>query len=139
MSAIDEIEAIKQLKARYYRAMDTKDWALMRDVFTEDFILDSTGIGGGVLEGRDPVVEFLSQVMDGTRSVHHGHMPEIELTSDVDAAGIWAFADIVIFPDGTRLAGAGHYQDAYRKVDGTWQIASSTVTRLLEETTPPPA
>ncbi|WP_166875220.1 nuclear transport factor 2 family protein [Salinibacterium sp. ZJ450] len=32
----DEIEAIKQLKARYFRALDTKDWDAFRGVFVED-------------------------------------------------------------------------------------------------------
>ena len=30
-----DIEAIKQLKARYFRLMDTKDWAGFRAVFTD--------------------------------------------------------------------------------------------------------
>ena len=33
---MDDIEAIKQLKARYFRTMDTKDWAGMREVFADD-------------------------------------------------------------------------------------------------------
>jgi 3-phenylpropionate/cinnamic acid dioxygenase small subunit len=33
-----EIESIKQLKARYYRYLDTKDWDRWRDVFTDDFV-----------------------------------------------------------------------------------------------------
>ena len=38
MNASDlvEIEAIKQLKARYFRLLDTKRWDAWREVFTED-------------------------------------------------------------------------------------------------------
>jgi hypothetical protein len=32
-----DIEETKTLKARYCRLSDTKQWALWRDVFTEDF------------------------------------------------------------------------------------------------------
>ena len=39
---MDEIEAIKQLKARYCRTMDTKDWPGMRQVFTDDVEMDTT-------------------------------------------------------------------------------------------------
>jgi hypothetical protein len=31
-----EIEAIKQLKARYFRLMDAKDWRGLAEVFTPD-------------------------------------------------------------------------------------------------------
>ena len=31
-----DIEQIKQLKARYFRLMDTKDWAAWKDLFTDD-------------------------------------------------------------------------------------------------------
>jgi 3-phenylpropionate/cinnamic acid dioxygenase small subunit len=36
MGALEEIEAIKRLKARYFRLMDTKQWDQWGDVFTED-------------------------------------------------------------------------------------------------------
>ena len=38
---MDDIEAIKQLKARYFRTMDTKHWAAMRQVFTDDVVVDT--------------------------------------------------------------------------------------------------
>ena len=42
VAGVDDVEAIKQLKARYFRAMDTKDWDAMRDVFTDDVVVDTT-------------------------------------------------------------------------------------------------
>ena len=39
---MDDVEAIKQLKARYFRTMDTKDWAGMCQVFTDDVVVDTT-------------------------------------------------------------------------------------------------
>ena len=53
---VDDIEAIKQLKARYFRTMDTKDWAGMRQVFTDDVVMDTTDSGGGVVTGADAFV-----------------------------------------------------------------------------------
>ncbi len=38
----DDIEDIKQLKARYFRMMDTKDWDAMRKVFAADVVVDTT-------------------------------------------------------------------------------------------------
>ena len=48
----DDIEAIRRLKARYFRTMDTKDWAAMRQVFTDDVVIDTTASGGSVVAGR---------------------------------------------------------------------------------------
>jgi len=127
---VDDVEAIKQLKARYFRTMDTKDWAGMRQVFTDDVVMDTTESGGGVVSGADDFVSFLEQTLRGAVTIHHGHMPEITVTSPTSARGIWALQDVIIWPDGTRLHGYGHYHETYAKLDGEWRIASSTLTRL---------
>jgi uncharacterized protein (TIGR02246 family) len=126
----DDVEAIHRLKARYFRLMDTKDWAGMREVFTDDVVMDMTGAGGRIITGGDEFMTGLQEILAGATTVHHGHMPEIEITSDSTATGIWALHDIVIWPTGTRLDGYGHYHETYRKVAGEWRIASSTLTRL---------
>src|SRR3984885_7915305 len=56
---MDDIEAIKQLKARYCRTMDTKDWAGMRRVFTDDVTMDTVASGGSVMTGADDFLTFL--------------------------------------------------------------------------------
>ena len=127
---MDDLEAIKQLKARYFRTMDTKDWAGMRQVFTDDVVMDTTDSGGGVVTGADAFVAFLSETLADAVTVHHGHMPEIHLTSPTTATGIWALQDIIVWPDGTRLHGYGHYHETYALEGGEWRIASSTLTRL---------
>jgi uncharacterized protein (TIGR02246 family) len=127
---MDDVEAIKQLKARYFRTMDTKDWAGMRQVFTDDVVMDTTESGGGIVTGADEFVSFLQATLDGAITVHHGHMPEIEVTSPTTARGVWALQDTIIWPGGTRLIGSGHYHETYEKADGEWRIATSTLTRL---------
>ena len=126
----DEVEAIKRLKARYFRTMDTKDWAGMREVFTDDVVIDTSEAGGDRVEGADAFMAFLQEALAGATTVHQGHMPEIELTSETTAAGIWALNDIVIWPGGMRLDGYGHYHETYEKREGEWRITSSKLTRL---------
>ena len=58
---MDDIEAIKQLKARYCRTMDTKDWAAMREVFADDVTMDTTESGGDVVTGADDFMTFLAR------------------------------------------------------------------------------
>ncbi len=127
---MDDIEAIRQLKARYFRTMDTKDWDGMRQVFTDDVVIDTSEAGGAVITGAEEFMAFLKDALGGAVTVHQGHMPEIEVTSATTATGIWALNDIVIWPNGLRLDGYGHYDETYEKEAGGWRIKSSKLTRL---------
>src|SRR6185503_13092372 len=78
---MDDLEAIKQLKGRYCRTMDTKDWAGMRQVFTDDVTMDTTQSGGNVVTGADEFMEFLVATIGEVVTVHQCHTPEIDVTS----------------------------------------------------------
>jgi ketosteroid isomerase-like protein len=126
----DDIEAIKQLKARYFRLMDTKDWDGLARVFTDDVTIDVTAEGGGVTNTLDQYLPTLQTLIGDVITVHHGHTPEIELTSTTTATGIWALEDQLWWPDGTHMHGFGHYHETYSKAGGEWRIQSMTITRL---------
>lgn len=129
----DDVEAIKQLKARYFRLLDTKDWDGFRLLFADDVAIDTTAAGGSVTTSADEFVAFLVDVLADAVTVHQGHMPEIELTGPDSATGVWALHDIVIFPTGRRLDGYGHYRETYTRTEDGWRIASSTLTRLHQD------
>jgi uncharacterized protein (TIGR02246 family) len=131
---MDDLEAIKQLKARYFRSMDTKDWAGMREVFTDDAIIDTTASGGSRIAGADAFMEFLRATLQEVVTVHHGHMPEIELTSPTTARGIWAMQDVLKWPNGMELRGYGHYHETYQLTEAGWRIKTSKLTRLRMDT-----
>lgn len=124
-----EVEAIKQLKARYFRLMDTKQWEAFGEVFTEDATLQATPDPDEVFSGREEIVRRVSGHLADAVTVHHGHMPEIELTGDDCATGIWAMFDFVELPT-LVLRGHGHYHEEYRRSGGTWRIRRSRLTRL---------
>ena len=137
----DDIEAIKQLKARYFRTMDTKDWASLAEVFTDDVEVDVTGDGGGVTRGATEFLTFLQSVIGNAVTVHHGHMPEIEISSPTTATGIWALEDQLWWPEGGPFAhmhGFGHYHETYEKSEAGWRIKSLTITRLHRLLEPAP-
>jgi len=133
---MDDIEAIKQLKARYCRTMDTKDWAAMREVFADDVEMDTTASGGGVVTGADEFMAFLQGALGDVITVHQCHMPEIALTSATSASGVWGMEDMLRWPDGRELHGYGHYHETYEKVGGEWRIKRSQLTRLRMDFTP---
>jgi hypothetical protein len=130
-----EIEAIKRLKARYCRLLDTKDWGAWREIFTDDFLSDTSKAGGKVISGADEFVEFTRRNLKKPTQVtaHQVHAPEIELISATTARGIWALEDVVRLAPGLTLRGYGHYHETYEKADGQWRIKSSTLTRLRED------
>jgi hypothetical protein len=140
------IEDIKCLKARYFRGIDSKDWALMKDTFADDIVLDfraATTLPDGtnlmpgatvdLLRGASAATQAIQGVLVGVSSVHHGHMPEIDIVDESNAKGIWAMFDLLKFPAGAPvndLAGYGYYHETYRKVQGQWKIGSLKLTRL---------
>ena len=138
-TALMEIESIKQLKARYCRYLDTKDWDSWRDVFTDDFVGDTTDAGGGVIVGVDEFMAYTRNTIGkpSQATVHQVHAPEIELTSATTARGIWALNDVVRLVPTLSLNGYGHYHETYEKIDGRWRIKTSKLTRLREDVTVP--
>ena len=142
------IEAIKQVKARYLRSVDSGDQALASTFLAEDCVLDYHGcctdpVGGidhfpemnAVIRGR---AGWLSDAFksSGIVTAHQGHQSEITITSDSTATGLWAFTDRFFLPPGgrfTRFEGYGHYHETYEKVDGAWLLKTTRVTRIKIE------
>jgi SnoaL-like domain len=133
------IEAIKQLKARYCRFLDTKDWAAWRALLTDDFLSDTSEAGGKLIIGADEFVAFTRRGIGrpAQATSHHVHAPEIELTSVTTARGVWGLQDVVRFGPGVTLIGYGHYHETYQNVAGQWLIKSSKLTRVREDIVTP--
>lgn len=141
---LSAIEEIKKLKARYFRCMDLRDWDGYAQTFAQDGTLEVQSIRGGPGNdapisrretGRDAIVRWVSGVLEGATTIHHGHMPEIEILSASTASGVWAMEDRVIWPE-RSLHGWGHYHETYVREAGAWRIATSRLTRLRVELSP---
>lgn len=134
MNRLEEIEAIKQLKYRYFRFVDLKQWEDLEGCFIPDATSSYRG-GKYSFQGARKIVGFIKGRMEGPAlSMHHGHHPEIELTGPDSAKGIWALQDYVIdLKANVCFKGAGFYQDEYVKVDGQWKIKHTGYRRTFEE------
>ena len=137
---LQELEEIRQLKARYCRFLDTKDVESWRAVFTTDVVVTldmAVSVGGADPKTAPPlqgINNFVPMVMGGLENVatkHHCHTPELALVSATTATGIWAMEDLLVFGDGRELFGAGHYHETYEKRDGSWRIKSLHLTRTM--------
>ena len=143
----EAVEAIKNLKARYYRCMDTKQWDGWNEVFALDATMDTREEAPGleIVVGRENIIAFVSTALEGVTTCHHGHMPEIELTSPTTATGIWAMEDHLWFSEGhplgiAQMHGYGHYHETYEliadgKGAGRWLIKTLKLTRLRVDAT----
>jgi ketosteroid isomerase-like protein len=133
LQRLSDIEEIKQLKARYFRLMDQKQWDDWGEVFTRDCVMEVPE-AEMVNHGREEIVTNVSAALVGATTTHHGHMPEIEITGDGTARGVWAMFDYVEWRGDagarTGLQGYGHYLEDYGREDGEWRISRLRLERL---------
>jgi hypothetical protein len=135
-----DLEAIRQLKARYFRYLDTQDWSRLRGLFVDDASFE---VAGAVPDGADAdgFAEAVARNLTGTVTVHHGHLPDIAITGVDTASGIWALNDYVEQTAAARhlpafaipghgIRGYGHYEERYRRERGDWKIAHLRLSYL---------
>jgi hypothetical protein len=135
------LEDIRAVKARYCRFLDTKDWAGLADLFTEDASLDvREDTGSEPFIGREALMVPIRHAVIDARTAHQVHSPEITLTGADSAQAIWAMQDRVVWSEGKSplpgvrsITGYGHYHERYVRRDGVWRIASLKLTRLYVE------
>jgi ketosteroid isomerase-like protein len=137
-----DIEQIKQLKARYFRLLDTKNWEAFADLFTDDCVHYLPQESPKQSVSNEEYLGDLKAMLGHGVTTHHGCMPEIALVSETEAEGIWAMFDYVetTLPSGQlRIQGYGHYFETYRKgADGQWRISSKRNVRLRLDHLPVP-
>jgi hypothetical protein len=130
-----ELEAIRQLKYAYFRTLDLKEFDALGALLTED-ATTSYEDGRTQLSGRAAIVEWLAQSLGdaGIATEHHGHHPEITLTSPTTAEGRWYLQDRVIVPAADlEIGGTAFYDDRYVRTPDGWRIAHTGYVRVFEE------
>lgn len=141
------VEAIRNLKAAYFRCMDTKNWPRLAELFTEDAEFDARGAlempkteeeyaKEPTIRGRAAIVEYIRAGLTPLISAHHGHTAEITVDSPVSARAIWPMSDVLSSREGTPFRvfrGHGHYFETYTCDGGIWRIATLRLRRLYVE------
>ena len=132
---LEAIELIKQLKARYFRFLDTRNIAGLHSVFTEDASARFKGPDYDFdLTGWPALEAFYRKSFSADAfGMHNGHHPEIEVMGD-RATGIWYLQDIFVqLKHDITVMGSALYEDEYRREGGVWRIATTGYVRLWEE------
>jgi len=157
ISSADQVLAVEEIRrdfAARLRALDQKRWDIYPTLHTNDVVSETWG---GLPEDKQPRTQGTSNRVVGPEAltaairgmlgtdtyvttVHHGHTPEIVLTSDTTATGIWAMEDRLWWTnaegDEEFLHGFGHYHEEYRCVADRWLISYRRLTRLREDRSP---
>jgi len=144
------IEAIRTVKAQYFRGVDTEDGDLVRTILAEDCELDYRGCCTDPNSGVDflPAMNVVLTGRDawtagafrkaGITSVHQGHQAEIEITGPDTAHAIWAMTDRLYMPQGASygvMRGFGYYHETYVRESDGWKIRTIRIERLRVEAT----
>jgi hypothetical protein len=138
---LEDIEAIKQLKAKYLHSCDTKDIEGIRECFsTNDVMIDYGAIGS--FTNRESFLEVFQAMAcnEHTIDMHHGQNPQIHWTDTEQASASW---DLYFYQINTKTQNltqlSGSYSDEYEKHNNQWKIVktifvvSSTVVSEIKD------
>ena len=137
ISRLEALEAIKQLKYRYFFNCDQKRPAEVRKCFADGAVeIDFGRIGA--FTSADELVAVFEQLACSEHIVemHHAQNPQITIESDTEASGLWGLYYYMIDTNQqiTTQLGA-YYEDRYRCIDGDWKIVATrcvvTSTQIL--------
>ncbi|MFI7195146.1 nuclear transport factor 2 family protein [Nocardia nova] len=133
------IEEIRQLKARYFRCVDLRQWDEFADLFTDDLTVDFAESTSDP-KGKKEFLASVARHFETGYSVHHGHIPEIDIVDETTATAIWPMYDRVESPVDSGYVsheGWGHYTETYRRCDdGKWRICRSRLSRIRRNVLP---
>ena len=139
---LQAMEAIKQLKYRYVRALDTADVDTLGMCFSETAeIKFEGGIYTAEVSGRKNIKQAMENSFHSkAASSHLLHHPVIDFLDSSRANGCWTLRDTFYdLHHGAIISGVAEYEDEYIKEgDGQWRMKRSVYTRLYEIAQPLP-
>lgn len=129
MQAVVDERDIVRVALRYARALDTKDWALLDEVF----LPDSTAVLGGstLLDGIEAIrarVRTALEALDASQHLVGNH--EVDVVADTATHRCYVQAQHVrrAAPGGPNYIVAGIYEDRLVRTAAGWRIAHRTLS-----------
>jgi len=134
VDALWAIEQIKQLKARYCRLLDERNWDEWAALFSPGIELVIESDPRQHLRGRDEVVRSVSSSLAGLVSVHHVHGADVVLHGERTAVGTWqvySAGAAETAPGQFTHQSFGYYRDELELTDGLWRFTRVSLRRHL--------
>ena len=125
-----DIAEINRLRYEYAFGIDTKDYSLLRSVFTKQLAMDFSSYDGNpaATYGADEWVERVSRLFDGLDATQHSMMnPLVDLAVDAQTATQRMAMQAAHFLDGVEFTIGGWYQDELVRTNDGWKIAAVTL------------
>ena len=124
LKVLEDVDAIKKLKATFAHLIDAGNWDALVNLFTDDGALISVSERH---KGKAELTKYFSS-LPYSFMMHMYHVPVIEVKGD-KATGEWYFEVPVTHAEKNKaLWIAGKYEDEYVKVNGVWKIKTLGVT-----------
>ncbi len=124
---LEDMEAIKKLKARYLNACDSKDPEGAKNCFAEGEVFIDMG-HVGVFRTREEFAALYKAAgcLPFILDMHHGANAEIEFTGSDHARALWALEYRNFnLRDKTVTFVSLIYHDEYARIGGYWKITRS--------------
>ncbi|AFZ06975.1 hypothetical protein Osc7112_2551 [Oscillatoria nigro-viridis PCC 7112] len=139
LQQLTALENIRQVKARYCRFIDLKQWDDFKNLFTPTVHLTFHGVEGELLYQFTDLQSFIDQTattLSGSQTIHQVHNSEIQLTSETTARAIWSMEDWIIYPKDVKglfktLHGFGHYYEMLELREGCWLTTTLSLKRTI--------
>jgi hypothetical protein len=133
---LGDLEELRALKARYFRALDGKRWPDLRDLFTADATFEHPVLGR--FDDIDEAIGAVSARVGNYSTVHTGNLPEIRMTGENDAVALWSMSSVTFQTDGGGGPAVvqrtwGEYKDSCRREHGCWRISALTLVSALRQ------
>ena len=131
LKALEDVEEIKRLKARYCAYCDDNyDADGIAGLFTEDAVWD----GGmrGRADGREEIRNFFIRARQRLPfAIHMVMNPIIEVDGDT-AKGIWYLFQACTYAEGDQAVwGSARYDEEYLRVNGAWMFKHLKLTSFF--------
>ncbi len=132
ITRLEDIEAIRNLQARYQRLLDARDFNGIAGCFADE-VRSSYGNGEMSFDGKENVLKFLmgsmSVEMPSSHLIHGG---EIDVDGE-KATAKWYLQDFLIYKQKSiNIYGAAIYDVSYVKKEGKWLISAIGYQRGYE-------
>lgn len=127
LRVLEDTEALRALKARYFFACDRKDPQGMRACFADGKVDIDYGVVGR-FDNADALIKIYTEVgcHDYMVEMHHGMNGQISVHDESSASGKWSLHYFLInTKDQTATQLGGYYEDGYRKTAAGWKISST--------------
>jgi hypothetical protein len=121
---VEDSIAIRDLKTRYWCALDRLQLEAVRDCLSAGARIDMEGVA---CHARDEFIDYVRRASDraGLFNLHAGQNPRIFIEGPDNAAGNWDVLFTSIDVDArVTIQMTGEYVDTYVRRDGRWWIDS---------------